>query len=146
MDIIDSLSNNTIKTKKVKVLLDLLKQNDNVFISGKSSSGKSVLIAQVIKEKLQEGSQYFWIDLLDASIDFYKEFLNISMNIHHSSETIVVIDNIHNSPESVETIYKNIDLIRESDALVKSIHWQVIMVAIVIVLCTIYTIYKIFFK
>lgn len=121
MDIIDSLSNNTIKTKKVKVLLDLLKQNDNIFISGKSSSGKSVLIAQVIKEKLQEGSQYFWIDLQDTSIDFYKEFLNISMNTHHSSETIVVIDNIHNSPESVEIIYKNIDLIRKSNSNIKLI-------------------------
>ncbi len=121
MDIIDSLSNNTIKTKKVKILLDLLKQNDNIFISGKSSSGKSVLIAQVIKEKLQEGSQYFWIDLQDTSIDFYKEFLNISMNTHHSSETIVVIDNIHNSPESVEIIYKNIDLIRKSNSNIKLI-------------------------
>ena len=51
-----------------------------------------------------------------------------------------------NERKIIQHLIKNIDLIRESDALVKSIHWQVIMVAIVIVLCTIYTIYKIFFK
>ena len=121
MNIIDSLLNETVKTNKVRILIDLLKQNDNIFVSGKSSSGKSVLVAQVIKEKIQEGSQYFWIDLQDASIDFYKEFLNISMNIHNSSETIVVIDNIHSSPESVGIIYKNIDLIREANNKIKLI-------------------------
>lgn len=121
METLDLLLTDTVNTTKVKMLIDLLKRNDSIFISGKSSSGKSVLIAQVVREKIKEDSQYFWIDLQDANLDLDKEFLNISINMEKSKETLIVIDNIHNSPENINKIYKDIKIIRKSNDMVKLI-------------------------
>ena len=110
---LDSILKNTIENKKVNMIIDLLNKNETILVSGKSSSGKTILIAQVIAKKISNNCTYSWIDLQNSETDIDSEFIKISMSAKEADEYIVVVDNIHNSPESIFVIKKYLSEIRK---------------------------------
>ena len=110
---LDSILKNTIENKKVNMIIDLLNKNETILVSGKSSSGKTILIAQVIAKKISNNCTFSWIDLQNSETDIDSEFIKISMSAKEADEYIVVVDNIHNSPESIFVIKKYLSEIRK---------------------------------
>ena len=110
----ENILSGTVENKKVNLIIEMLQNNNTVFISGKSSSGKTILIAQVIS-KLKNKCLYSWIDLQNTGLDIEQEFIKIAMNSKSNKEYIVVVDNIHNSPESVSVIKKYANEIRKGN-------------------------------
>lgn len=110
---LDSILKNTVENKKVNMIMDLLEKNDTIFVSGKSSSGKTVLIAQVITKIINDNYRYYWIDLQNSEIDLDSEFIKISMTAKEVNKNIIVVDNIHNSPESIFVIKKYLNEIKK---------------------------------
>ena len=109
---LNNLIEGTVKNKRVDMIIDLLNNNDTIFISGKSSSGKTILVAQVISN-LPKSYSYSWIDLQNSGLDIETEFIKVAMESRTNKEYIVVVDNIHNSPESLSFIKKYTDEIKK---------------------------------
>lgn len=96
-----------------------IEQNNDVFIVGNSSSGKTTAVAIVAKELMALGNSLYWFDLNDNEIDY----LTIAYHLINSNErnNFIVIDNVQSAPQEIARIKKVVDSLRNGGMLVKVI-------------------------
>jgi len=114
---------NLVMGMKRQGLCDTIKnkieQNNDVFIVGNSSSGKTTAVAIVARELMALGNSLYWFDLNDNEIDY----LTIAYHLINSNEgsNFIVIDNIQSAPQEIERIKKVVGSLRSGGMLIKVI-------------------------
>lgn len=106
-----TLEDGLITNPKSELLLSFIMQTSakSVYVKGKSSSGKSILVSQVLS-KLPQDNIFTWLNLTNVGINEYELFFSIANDYSQNSKThIIVLDDIQSNPSMIDAAKKIID-------------------------------------
>lgn len=108
-----TLEDGLITNPKCESLLSFITQSpkiQSVYVKGKSSSGKSILVAQVLS-KLHQDINFTWLNLTNVGINEYELFFSFANDYSPDSTThIIVLDDIQSNPSLIEAANKIIGI------------------------------------
>ena len=103
-----TLGDGLITNPKCEALLSFVTQSKSqaVYVKGKSSSGKSILVAQVLA-KLYQSVEFTWLNLTNVGINEYELFYSIANDYSlDSAKHIIVLDDIQSNPSLIDATNK----------------------------------------